>query len=365
MRIERSTPIRQTARTAQLEGMFDVPPRDRDTREFDVELDLGRPWNIGLIVGPSGTGKTTALTEVFGPPTKFKWPKGSAVVDCFDTASSITDITDALSAVGFSSPPAWLRPFETLSNGEQFRATVARALLDGPQPTIIDEFSSVVDRQVAQVASNAIAKWVRRTDKQLVAASCHYDIVDWLQPDWTWDAATGQQTWRHLQRRPPVNVVVYPAVREAWRVFRGHHYLTADIINAAQCWVAEINGQPAAFVSTINFPHPRIRHAKREHRTVVLPDYQGIGLGNAVSELIASAWTARGHNYYSTTSHPAMIGHRARSPLWRMTRKPSFGVQSGATSTRKKLRPATMRVTASFQYVGPHATKTQTKALIP
>src|SRR5439155_19760773 len=49
---------------------------------------------------------------------------------------------------------------------------------------IFDEFTSVVDRTVAQIGSAAVAKTIRRSGKQLVAASCHYDVIEWLQPDW-------------------------------------------------------------------------------------------------------------------------------------------------------------------------------------
>jgi hypothetical protein len=90
----------------------------------------------------------------------------------------------------------------------------------------------------------------------------------------------------------------------------------------------------------------------REHRTVCLPDYQGVGIGNAMSEFVASLFAATGLPYRSVTGHPSMIGHRARSPLWRMTRKP------GLMKNRQRLpslrRSAALhRLTASFEYVGP------------
>jgi hypothetical protein len=28
------------------------------------------------------------------------------------------------------------------------------------------------------------SKSIRKTDKQFVAVTCHYDVVDWLEPDW-------------------------------------------------------------------------------------------------------------------------------------------------------------------------------------
>jgi len=158
--IIRSSPIIQTARVKQLEGLFDVPPSKRSEETWTVNLPIDeKPWNVGLIVGPSGSGKTTIAKELFGKHLvgKFKWSKDKSIVDCFPEEMSIKEITLLLSSVGFSSPPLWLRPFHVLSNGEQFRVTMARALAENKELTVIDEFTSVVDRTVAQIGSAASA----------------------------------------------------------------------------------------------------------------------------------------------------------------------------------------------------------------
>ena len=100
----------------------------------------------------------------------------------------IKDITGILTAVGFSSPPSWIKPYRVLSNGERFRCDLARAILEGGELVVFDEFTSVVDRTVARIGSAAVAKAVRRTGPpRFVAISCHYDIARWLQPDWVLD----------------------------------------------------------------------------------------------------------------------------------------------------------------------------------
>jgi hypothetical protein len=81
---------------------------------------------------------------------------------------------------------------------------------------------------------------------------------------------------------------------------------------------------------------------------VTLPDYQGVGIGNALSAFVAALWKALGHRALSTTTHPALIRARCRSPLWRMRRPPSF-----ATSRGGRLGHAVTRLTAGFEYVGP------------
>jgi hypothetical protein len=284
----------------------------------------------------------------------FDWSADKAIVDAFPAALGIKEITGLLSSVGFSSPPSWLRPFSVLSNGEQFRATVARAMAESDGLFVLDEFTSVVDRTVARIGSHAIAKAVRGRNQQFIAVSCHYDIVDWLQPDWMYEPGTDSFQWRELQRRPPVTLEVRRVNRDAWKIFKRHHYLSSELAKSSQCFVGIVEGQPAAFTAVISFPHAT-RSGWREHRTVCLPDFQGVGIGNAMSELVAGMFRAGGRPYFSTTSHPAMIRHRAKSNVWKMNRMPSRVGTQGKTSSIKGIGDthATGRLTASFEYVGP------------
>jgi len=49
----------------------------------------------------------------------------------------------------------------------------------------------VVDRQIAKIGALAFAKnWRRNKGKKVVLLSCHYDIIEWLQPDWVYDVNT-------------------------------------------------------------------------------------------------------------------------------------------------------------------------------
>lgn len=200
------SPIHRSARVLQVESMFDVPASEKSAVEWRAELPLEeRPWSIGLIVGPSGSGKTTAARTLFGERLvrAFPWRSDRSVLDDFPEGLGIKEIVALMSSVGFSSPPSWMRPFEVLSNGEKFRVEIARALAEMSGLVVIDEFTSVVDRQVAQVASHAVAKTVRRQERQLVAVSCHYDIVEWLQPDWIFQPHLGHFTWRPVGDHPP------------------------------------------------------------------------------------------------------------------------------------------------------------------
>jgi len=215
---------------------------------------------------------------------------------------------------------------------------------------VIDEFTSVVDRTVAKVASAAVAKAVRTRGIRFVAVTCHYDVAEWLCPDWMYEPATSEFQWRCLQRRPAIELEVRRADPRAWRLFHRHHYLSAALSPAARCFVGLVEGAPAVFTAVLGFPHPT-RPGWREHRTVCLPDFQGVGIGNAFSAFVASLFKATGKPYRSVTGNPAMIHHRAKSPLWKMTRGPSrvtVGVLRGFEKSS-----AAGRMTASFEYVGP------------
>jgi ABC-type ATPase with predicted acetyltransferase domain len=145
----------------------------------------GEKWQIGVIVGRSGTGKTSIAKQLFPKEyiRGFEY-KSETVLDDFPEDVSVDKITRALCNVGFASPPDWLKAYENLSQGEKMRVDIARALCLKQQLIVFDEFTSVVDREIAKVSAYAIAKAVRRTSKQFIAVTCHYDVLDWLEPDW-------------------------------------------------------------------------------------------------------------------------------------------------------------------------------------
>jgi ABC-type ATPase with predicted acetyltransferase domain len=145
-------------------------------------------WNVGLIVGGSGTGKSTIAKEIFGNEyfNKYEY-KEKSVIDDMPKGKSIKDIEKAFTSVGFASPPSWLKPYDVLSNGEKMRVELARNILDDKELIVFDEFTSVVNREVAKTASYAISKAVKNQNKKFVAVSCHSDIIEWLEPDWIYN----------------------------------------------------------------------------------------------------------------------------------------------------------------------------------
>jgi energy-coupling factor transporter ATP-binding protein EcfA2 len=365
--INRSSPIERTARVQQLEGMFDVAAAARSEESWRVDLPLeAKPWNVGLIVGPSGCGKTTIARELFNGALAgdFAWSPTRSIVDGFPAGMGIREITLLLSSVGFSSPPSWLRPYAVLSTGQQFRVTMARALAEMSDLCVVDEFTSVVDRTVAQIGSCAIAKTVRRRKQKFVAVSCHYDIEAWLDPDWVFEPAENRFQWRLLRRRPPIELVIRRVHASAWELFAPHHYLTATINKSSVCYCAFLKDQPVAFHALLAFVG-RLRTAQkamRGSRCVVLPDFQGVGIGDALMTFDASIYAALGYRVFRPTGHPAEIASARHNPLWTMIRAPSRN-NGGVRPDGKRFGHATDRITASFEYCGPPLALAAARAL--
>lgn len=335
--------------TDRVAELFDYP-FDGSTEFVVPSIELPRE-GLGLIVGPSGSGKSSLLRGL-GKVTVPEWDSERAIVSHFDSPD---DAVNRLMAVGLNSTPSWLRPYHVLSTGEQFRADLARVLNDG---ALVDEFTSVVDRQVALAASVALARYVREQDWSVTLASCHRDIAEWLEPDWIYDTLDGSLVvGRHL-RRPPIELAIYEGreARALWPVFRSHHYLSEKLLPNARCFVAVWDGTLVGFAATIAMPNGAVKNAWREHRTVILPDYQGLGLGVRLSDYVARVHVREGKRYFSRTAHPRMGEYRNASPLWRATsknrvRRTDFDIP-GVQGKYNDYRVNTKRVAYSHEYIG-------------
>lgn len=277
-------------------------------------------YNIGLIIGPSGSGKTILLKE-FGVEKVITWDNNKAIISHFLEPN---EAINKLIAVGLNTIPAWCKPFHVLSNGEQFRANLARKLENN---AVIDEFTSVVDRNVAKSTSVATHRYIHNNNlKNIVFASCHYDILEWLCPDWYFDTSDGVLHDGRCLRRPTIELKIYPCKRNIWTMFAKHHYLSTTLNPTCRSYIstASFNNELeiiVGFVSSLSLPSGTVKNAYREHRTVVLPDYQGLGIGPRISDAVAQIHINEGKRYFSRTAHPRFGEYRNNSPLWKATSK--------------------------------------------
>jgi ABC-type ATPase with predicted acetyltransferase domain len=180
--------VKRSYSVARALALFNVPPED--VTEFHIHADIpveDNSWRIGAIVGPSGSGKTTlveALKDVGYVETELaEWSHELSILD--GVAGGFDAATGALASVGLGTVPSWVRPYHILSNGEKFRANLARTLNGTANSVVIDEFTSVVDRRVACIGAGAFAKaWRRRPSGQVIVVGPHFDILPWMKPDW-------------------------------------------------------------------------------------------------------------------------------------------------------------------------------------
>ncbi|MCL2298521.1 MAG: ABC transporter ATP-binding protein, partial [Firmicutes bacterium] len=168
-------------RAARVKSLFNA----ENGCNFDLvaDLDLPEGWQIGVVVGPSGSGKTSIGRLIFGDDLIHDyaagWSPDKPIIDDIAPDGDFNEVTGALANVGLGDVPAWLRPFRVLSNGEQFRAGLARLICAKPDRVVVDEFTSVVDRQIAQIGSQAFQKAWRRSNPKgkVVLLTPHYDIL--------------------------------------------------------------------------------------------------------------------------------------------------------------------------------------------
>lgn len=312
--------------------------------------ELPNDFGIGLIVGPSGSGKSTLLSD-FGGETVVDWDANKAVASHF---SSVDEAQNKLGAVGLNSIPAVLSPYHILSTGEKFRADLARRLSDG---AIIDEFTSVVDRNVAKSCANALRRYVDAGGaRRIILATCHYDVVEWLAPDWIFDTNTGQMSGRGTVCRPAIHIELLPCKVSAWQIFSDHHYLDGNINKSARCWLATWEGVVVGFTSCIAFPNGNWTNGWREHRTVVLPDFQGLGIGTRISDAVGEIVLSENGRYFSKTSNYRMGEYRNASRRWRETSKNQRDRQDYAKGRKTKESGHSWkhinRVCYSHEYLG-------------
>jgi len=348
------------------ENYLDTIRKKYDIKDY-VESPVAIPElpteGIVLIVGTSGSGKSTILNTL-GHNSQVQFNPGTPVIENFSSPERGEEL---LLACGLRSIPTWFRPPHTLSNGEHHRFVMALCL--DQNICVIDEFTSVVDRDTAKSLAYSIRTYYDRqeTKKPLYIASCHRDIVEWLDPDSIYDTdlcvLENRRSLLPVGRRPKITLTIQSTSIDYWQYFGKYHYLDTAISRSAHYYVGLIGDKPVAFHAAIHSTNRDIHSYWRGHRTVVLPEFQGMGIGTAFSDAIAEIYVSRGLRYFSKTAHPSFGEHRQHSPLWRATstnlksRLGSYLNKDGSTRTMPGYGGTTTardagRLCYSHEYIG-------------
>jgi ABC-type ATPase involved in cell division/GNAT superfamily N-acetyltransferase len=324
--LERKNKIINDKYTEYVYEAFDIQNKEETSVKIPINFAECRTfdWNIGVIYGGSGTGKTTLLKE-FGNLAEDNFDDEKPLISNFDWLEP-KEVTFLLSSMGLSSVPTWLRPFALLSNGEQYRARLAYKVAKAKENDVIliDEFTSVVDRDVAKAMSYALQKYIRRENKKIILASCHFDIMEWLLPDWTYSPLKGRVE-RHdylRQSRPKIELSIFRCRYETWNIFKQHHYLTEDLNKAAKCFVILWNDKPMGFVAILPSPSGTIENQFRVSRLVILPDFQGLGIGIKLLNYLGALYKSIDKELNIKTSNPALfLAMNYNKNNWKLTQE--------------------------------------------
>jgi len=248
-------------------------------------ISIPEQWHVGLICGASGSGKTTLAKKVFGDNIfRTILDEDKPIIDQLPANLSYDECAEILSGIGLNSVPCWVRPVKTLSNGQRARAEAALLMVQDAEVICIDEWTSVVDRTVAKAMSHCVQKFAKKRNKQIILLSCHYDIIEWLSPDWVIDCneqkfllPAGEDFF--FQRREQLQFNIRKIGRESWKYFSKYHYLSENLPGGEiHLYGLYHNDKQIGFQCFANYTPHRKGKAKIFHsnRTVIHPDYQGL-----------------------------------------------------------------------------------------
>ena len=210
--------------TQFLYDSYDIQDKEKTVTEVptpskeDMEEMNKDNWNILLICGKSGSGKSTILREIYGDVKPIEYDYDKCVISQFPRLSE-EEACDLLSSIGLASVPTWLRKPQELSNGERARLDIAKAIYDANGGIVVlDEYTSVVNRSAAKSMSFALQRYARQKGLKIIIASCHFDIIEWLQPDYVFNLEhrdeNGEVEMEKMIYNDDTNYNVYQSPRE-------------------------------------------------------------------------------------------------------------------------------------------------------
>lgn len=356
-RLKLQSPVSTTFRCQKAANSLDIDTEKKAIHEFSVDADLTKDFNIGLIVGASGSGKTTLAKHIYGDNCfNFVVDESLPVIDQFPESMSYDECATMLSGIGLTSVPCWIRPIYTLSNGQKARANAALQMASGGD-FIVDEWTSVVDRTAAKAMSHCLQKFARKSGRRVVVLSCHYDVIDWLNPCWIIDCNKQEYVdrrllWREYNRQEQLQFEIRSVGKETWRYFSRYHYLSQKLPGGhIETYGIFHDQNQIGFQCFANYT-PDVAGKKRImhfNRTVIHPDYIGFGLGIKLINATCADMAKKGYKIMAKfSSTPVKKALDKNSDLWRLLSVKRDTATSDLMSKRNK---SLRRHIKTFSYV--------------
>jgi ABC-type Mn2+/Zn2+ transport system ATPase subunit len=359
------SPVSKSFRCQRAANALDIDTEKKSIHRFHVDADLETPFDVGLIVGASGSGKTTLAKHIWGDECfRDMLDMSKPVIDQFPKDWNYDDCATALAGVGLTQVPCWIRPAHTLSNGQRSRAEIALQMArpENDGIIVIDEWTSVVDRTVAKVMSYCIAKHARRTEgRRIVLLSCHYDVTEWLQPDWIIDCNKQQYSDRRSVRRSreeQLQFDIREVGRDTWPYFSKYHYLSDKLPGGVIFTFGLFHGdEQVGFQCFANYvPHRKNSRSPMKlhsNRTVIHPDYVGFGMGMTLIDQTSAIMLGRGFDIWAKFTSTPVYKAMSRNDNWKlMDIQRAMKTVVGGNMLRKSGFREQVK-TFSFRYVGP------------
>lgn len=327
---------------------FDLEQSDHYKEPIDIpDLDA----NKVLLIGTSGSGKSTILQHYM---RKYNYKPVDydtrPICDYFNTPD---EAQQHLKSAGLNAVPTWVRPLHTLSDGEKFRAKLAIEAYNN-EIFFIDEFTSSLDRTTAKSICASINKGMFM--KNFIFATGHEDVVKWLEVDMIYN--TDYLTFAKEEAEPiKASLDIQRVDYHFWEWFKKHHYLMGNINKSSHCYVTYMGNKMAGFIAVNNQIGRDTPNSKREHRLVILPQYQGRGIGSLFSNTIAYLYVKQGYRYFSKTSNVLLGEYRQRSELWKPTATNLKQRVQNSPSGFENWNVNTTRISYSHEFIGQNIPK--------
>ena len=201
--VKYSSSVRRTYQTHAVQQAFDISPDHVLTtviRNLSVTVE---PGSIVLVLGPSGSGKTSLLQLLSNRPGRRNAPARGKVSlpynfrpETFRDFRSKKPLIDALGErdvrsalyllglAGLSEPTLYLKRFQELSRGQQYRAMLSKLIASRSNVWIADEFCANLDPATANIVAYNVQRMARRLGVTVIAAAPHCDtFLHSLRPD--------------------------------------------------------------------------------------------------------------------------------------------------------------------------------------